>query len=487
MEIFVASTTRRTTYQLTFVVLAAGAGFFSMMQSLISPVLSTIQQDLHTSQSTVTWVLIAYLLSASICTPILGRVGDMVGKERVLVIALVGLAVGCLLAAIAPNIGVLIVARVIQGVGGAVFPLSFGIIRDEFPRTRVPSAIGAMSALIAAGGGLGIVLAGPIVNALGYRWLFWIPMVIVALTAVAAYLFVPESPVRTPGRISWLATLLLSGWLVALLLPLSEAPVWGWGSPRVIGLLAVAVVIFAAWAVAEARSANPLIDMRMMRLPAVWTTNLAALLFGAAMFAVYGFLPQFVQTPTVSGYGFGASITEAGLLMLPMLVTMFVAGILSGRVERVFSLKAQLATGSAFGVLACAALAAAHDERWQIGVAAGVFGLGIGLAFSSMTNLIVKSVPAQQTGAAAGMNANIRTIGGSIGAAVMSSIVTGNLQSNGLPYEAGYTHGFATLAVLSLTAVAAALLVPTAGRAARADDAAPVLPSPRDIVGAEAK
>ena len=482
-----ASTTRRTTYQLTFVVLAAGAGFFSMMQSLISPVLSTIQQDLHTSQSTVTWVLIAYLLSASICTPILGRVGDMVGKERVLVIALV--RTRRRLPACRDRAQHRRAHRRPRHPGRrrGRLPLSFGIIRDEFPRTRVPSAIGAMSAIIAAGGGLGIVLAGPIVNALGYRWLFWIPMVIVALTAVAAYLFVPESPVRTPGRISWLATLLLSGWLVALLLPLSEAPVWGWSSPRVIGLLAVAVVIFAAWAVAEARSANPLIDMRMMRLPAVWTTNLAALLFGAAMFAVYGFLPQFVQTPTISGYGFGASITEAGLLMLPMLVTMFVAGILSGRVERVFSLKAQLATGSAFGVLACAALAAAHDERWQIGVAAGVFGLGIGLAFSSMTNLIVKSVPAQQTGAAAGMNANIRTIGGSIGAAVMSSIVTGDLQSNGLPHEAGYTHGFATLAVLSLTAVAAALLVPTARRAARADDAAPVLPSPRDIVGAEAK
>ncbi|MFC7643799.1 MFS transporter [Streptosporangium lutulentum] len=217
----------------------------------------------------------------------------------------------------------------------------------------------------------------------------------------------------------------------------------------VIGLLAVAVVVFAAWVVAELRSANPLIDMRMMRLPAVWTTNLNALLFGAAMFAVYGFLPQFVQTPTVSGYGFGASITEAGLLMLPMLVTMFVAGVLSGRVERVFSLKAQLATGSAFGVLACAALAAVHGERWQVGVAAGVFGLGIGLAFSSMTNLIVKNVPARQTGAAAGMNANIRTIGGSIGAAVMSSVVTGDLRSNGLPYEAGYTHGFTMLTGLS--------------------------------------
>jgi EmrB/QacA subfamily drug resistance transporter len=486
----VVLTTRRTPRQLIFVVLAAGAGFFAMLQSLISPVLSTIQHDLHTSQNTVTWVLTAYALSASIFTPVLGRVGDMVGKERTLVVALIALAVGCLLAAVAPNIGMLIVARIIQGVGGAVFPLSFGIIRDEFPPAQVPSAVGTMSAVIAAGGGLGIVLAGPIVDAFGYRWLFWIPVVIVALTAVAVHVFVPGSPVRTPGRINWLATVLLSGWLVALLLPLGEAQAWGWRSTKVIGLLTVAVVVLAAWVVTEVRSTNPLIDMRMMRLPAVWTTNLVALLFGAGMFALYGFLPEFVQTPTIAGYGFGVSVTEAGLLMLPMLVTMFVAGILSGRVEKTFSAKAQLATGSAFSVLACGALAAAHDQRWQIGVAAGVFGLGIGLAFSSMTNLIVRNVPVRQTGAASGMNANIRTIGGSIGAAVMSSIVTGHLQSNGLPYETGFTQGFVMLAVISLAAVAAALIVPTVRRASRTATAEDPVPAPLVSVraaGAEAE
>ncbi|MGW4460681.1 MFS transporter [Micromonospora sp. NPDC004704] len=478
-----ASTTRRTPRQLTFAVLAAGAGFFAMMQSLISPVLSTIQHDLHTSQSTVTWVLTAYLLSAAIFTPILGRVGDMVGKERILVLTLVGLAVGCLLAAIAPNITVLIIARLIQGVGGAVFPLSFGIIRDEFPASRMSSAIGAMSAIIAVGGGLGVVLAGPIVGLLGYRWLFWIPLMIVALTALAAYLLVPESPVRNRGRINLLSAALMSGWLVALLLAVSEAPKWGWTSTKVSGLLVVAVAVFAAWAATEVRSANPLIDMRIMRLPAVWATNLVALLFGGAMFALYGFLPQFTQTPASAGYGFGASVTEAGLLMLPMLVTMFVAGLLSGRLEGVFSAKAQLITGSAFSVVACAALVVAHDERWQLGAAAAVFGLGIGLAYSAMTNLIVKSVPAHHTGAAVGMNANIRTIGGAIGAAMMSSIVTSNLQTSGLPREAGYTHGFALLAGLSVLAVAAALLVPTIRRTPRpvADQTSTPLVTPTPI------
>ncbi|MEU4678149.1 MFS transporter [Micromonospora sp. NPDC023737] len=458
-------TIQRGSRRLTFLVLAAGAGFFAMLQSLITPVLPTIQHDLHTSQNTVTWVLTAYLLSASIFTPILGRVGDMVGKGRMLVVALAALALGCLLAAIAPSIGVLIIARVVQGIGGAVFPLSFGIIRDEFPAARVSSSVATISAIIAAGGGLGVVLAGPIVSVLGYRWLFWIPMVVVALTALAAHRFVPESPVRSPGRINWAGTLLLSGWLVALLLPVSKGSTWGWTSLSVLGLLALAVVLLIGWLVSEARSANPLIDMRMMRLPGVWTTNLVALLYGGSMFAVYAFVPQFVQTPTSAGYGFGASVTQAGLLMLPMLVGMFVAGIAAGRLEARFSAKAQLATGAVFNVAASAMLAVAHDTRLEIGVAGGLVGIGIGLAFASMANLIVANVSPSQTGVATGMNANIRTIGGAIGAAVVSSVITAHPQASGLPREAGFTTGFLLLTAIALAAAVAALIVPSGRRA----------------------
>ncbi|MFC8358360.1 MFS transporter [Streptomyces griseorubiginosus] len=457
----------RKSTRLTFAVLATGAGVFSMLQSLIAPALPTVQHALHTSQSTATWVMTAYLLSASVFTPILGRVGDLVGKKRTLVAVLVTVAVGCLLAALAPSIGVLIVARVVQGVGGALFPLSFGIIRDEFAASEVSGSISNLSAVIAAGGGVGIVAAGPIVTALDYRWLFWIPVAIVIAATLIAVRYVPESPRRAEGNVNWLGAVLLSAWLVALLLPLSQAGTWGWGSARVLGLFAVAVALFALWLGSEARSRTPLIDLRVMRLPAVWTTNTAALLFGAGMYSIWSFLPGFVQTPSSAGYGFGASVTAAGLLMLPMLVAMFLSGVLSGRLEPVVGAKSLLVAGAALGAVACGFLALWHDERWQIAVVAGLFGLGIGLAFASMANLIVGSVPADQTGAATGMNANIRTIGGSIGAAVTSVLVTGHLQPSGLPHESGYTHGFALLAVLCLAAALAALLVPVRRAAVR--------------------
>src|SRR6476469_4632858 len=155
-----AGTKRRTDYRVTFLVLCLGVSSFSLLQSMVNPVLPTIEAALHTDQATVTWVLTAYLLSASVFTPIIGRVGDMVGKERMLVVALGVLAIGSVLAALATSIGVMITARAIQGVGGGIIPLSFGIIRDEFPRPKVPAAVGTVAALLAVGGGAGLVLAG---------------------------------------------------------------------------------------------------------------------------------------------------------------------------------------------------------------------------------------------------------------------------------------------------------------------------------------
>ncbi|MEU4287867.1 MFS transporter [Kribbella sp. NPDC026596] len=450
--------------RLTLAVLATVVASFSMLQSLVSPALPVIQHDLHTTASTVTWVFTALLLSVSVATPLLGRIGDMYGKERTLLVGLIALAVGCLLAALAPNVGVLIGARVVQGVGGAVFPLSFGIIRDEFPAERVPSMVGVVSAIIAAGGGLGIVLAGPIVSSLGWRWLFWIPMIVISLAAVMVRRYVPESPNRVPGRIDWLAATLLSGWLVALLLPLSAGRSWGWASLSTIGLFALAVVLLVAWITVELRSRNPLIDMRMMRLPAIWTTNLVALLFGAAMFAVYAFVPQFMQIPKIAGFGFGSSVTQAGLLMLPMLVTMAVTGSLSGPLAPRFSVKSQVVWGSALSLVASLAFAEFHDEPWQVALSTALFGVGLGLAYASMTSLIVQNVPREQTGAATGMNANIRTIGGSIGTALASSIITGHIQPSGLPAEAGFTNTFLLLSAFAAAAVLLALAIPKARR-----------------------
>jgi MFS family permease len=260
--------------------------------------------------------------------------------------------------------------------------------------------------------------------------------------------------------------LLLSAWLVALLVALSEAPIWGWGSARVIGLLAAAVVLGVTWVIAELRARTPLIDMTMMRLTGVWTNNLVALLIGVGMYATFAFLPEFVQTPATAGYGFSASITRSGLMLLPSAVTMMAVGVFTGRLAERFGGKALVVTGCLVGSAAMATLAFAHHQQWQIYVATALMGVGFGLAFSAMSALVVAAVPASQTGVASGMNANIRTIGGSIGSAAMASIVTSQLTRSGLPKESGYTTGFAVLAGGLVAAALAGLLIPSIRRSA---------------------
>jgi len=469
-------TARPSSEAITFAVLAVAVSSFALLQSLIVPVLTQIQAEYETDQTTVTWVLTAYLLSASIATPILGRVGDAVGKKRMLVVTLAALSVGSLMAALAPSIGWLIVARIVQGFGGGVLPLSFGIIRDEF-KDRVTGALSVIASLTAVGFGFGIVIAGPIVDGLGYQWLFWLPMIATIAAAVAAALLVPESPVRTPGGIPLLPAIPLALALVALLLAVSQGNKWGWGSPTVIGLFMTALVVGALWVRIETRVAVPMIDMRMMRLRGVWTTNVVAGFVGFAMFASFGFLPQFFQTAPEAGYGFDASISESGHLLLPSAVASFIVGFTTARLISWVGVRFVIVSGTLISALAFLSIAFFHDAHWQLYAATTVQGLGSGLVFSSLAGVVIASVPPEQTGVASGMNANIRTIGGSIGSAVMAGVVTARLGPSGLPLESGYTIGFALLAVGMVCAAIAAAYLPdirlheSSSRLADADNA----------------
>jgi predicted MFS family arabinose efflux permease len=232
----------------------------------------------------------------------------------------------------------------------------------------------------------------------------------------------------------------------------------------VVGLLIASVILIAAWVVVESRSSHPLIDMKMMRIPVVLVTNLVALLFGVAMYATFAFLPEFLQTPRSAGYGFGLSITGSGLVLLPASVAMFAMGVASGRLTSRFGAKMVLVGGTIISVVPFVLLTFAHQQQWEILVAMVLQGVGFGMAFAAMSTLVVQGVPPQQTGVASGMNANIRTIGGSIGAAVMSSIVTSTARAGGLPRESGYTHGFGLLTIAAFAAAAASMLVPATAR-----------------------
>jgi EmrB/QacA subfamily drug resistance transporter len=445
---------------LVLAVLAVGGSTYAMLQSLVVPALPALQEDLDTTPTGVAWIFTTYLLAASIATPIFGRVGDMFGKKRTLLVVLFFVAGGTALAGLASTLPVMIVARVIQGLGGAIFPLAFGIIRDEFPRERVTSGIALISGLLGIGAGLGIVLAGPILAHLNYHWLFWIPLVLILVTIVATIIFIPESPIRAPGTINWLGAILLSLWLIFLLLAISEAPTWGWLSARVIGLIGLAAVVAYVWVRTELRSPSPLVDMHMMRLRGVWTTNLTGFLIGFGMYSSFVLIPQFVETPTSTGYGFGSSVTQAGLFMIPSTLMMLISAPIGGKMSGRFGSKVPLVLGACLTLVAFLLLTVAHSAHWHVYLASVLLGCGVGFSFASMANLIVEAVRPDQTGVATGMNAVMRTIGGAIGGQVAASLLAATLLADGLPGENGYTLSFAIMALALLAAVGAALAVP---------------------------
>jgi EmrB/QacA subfamily drug resistance transporter len=453
--------------QITLACLALAGVSYALMQSLVAPALPVIQGDLHASARGTAWIFTAYLLSASIATPLIGRLGDIHGKQRVLVAVLVLLFAGTLLSAVASSIVPMIAGRVVQGVAGGMFPLAFGIIRDEFPRERVPGSIGFLSALLGIGGGLGIVLSGLIADHLSYHWLFWLPLAPIALATAGAAVLIPESPVRAPARINWTAAALLSAGLATLLYALSNAVEWGWGSPRTLGLVALALATLAAWIRVELRARTPLVDMRVMRRRGVWTTNLAAALIGSGMYSGFVLIPQFAETPVRAGFGFGASVTGAGLLMVPLTIAMLLAGAAAGRIELRFGSRLALVVGTVATAVAFLLLTLAHGTRGEVIVAGLLMGAGIGLAFAALPNLIVECVPPDQTGVTTGINTIARTIGGAFGTQIAATAIAATVVGSGLPHERGFTEAFAIITALLALATVASLAIPGGGGGGR--------------------
>jgi len=454
-------TSDRTHPNVTLAVLALGGMAYAMLSSAVVPALPTMQHDLHTSETGITWLLTGYLLAASVGTSILGRLGDMYGKERLLLLTLVILGAGTLLAAVSNSLPVLIAARFIQGAGGGIFPLAFGIVRDEFPTEKVAGGIGLLSAILGVGGGLGIVLSGVIIEHLNYHWLFWMPLVAIVLAAVATWRLVPESPVRTPGRINWLAAALMTIGLSAVLLAISQTTTWGWVSTKTLGLVLVGVAFTLAWIRVEVRSAEPLIDMTMMRVRGVWTTNASAFLLGAGLYASFIVFPQFAQLPTSTGFGFGASVVVSGLYLLPATIGMTILGLKAGAISARFGSRAALLAGILFATASFAMLAVAHAHPYELLIAASLLGIGIGLAFAALGNLIVQAVPAEQTGVASGMNTVMRTLGGALGGQLSATFIASNM-ANDLPTVTGFTETFLMATGFLVLCFITGLLVPKA-------------------------
>ncbi|MBV9592373.1 MAG: MFS transporter [Actinobacteria bacterium] len=421
------------------------------MQTAVVPGLPEIERSLHTSPSTAGWLTSGFLLSAAVSTPVVGRLGDMLGKRRMLLWILGVLAVGTLLCALAPNVQTLIAGRVIQGVSAGVMPLSFSIIRHSLPARKVPGALGILSALLGVGGCLGLVLSAVVVSQLSWQWLFWLTFPMAAAALAAVLLAVPDTPTEPSGRFSVLSLLLMSAFLVGLLVAITEVNRWGATSLTFIGLVAIAVAFAVLWVFNELRVRVPLVDVRLMRRRAVLSANLSGVLLGFGLFGANVLVPALAAQPRTGSFGFGYGVIGSGLLLLPSALCSLAICCFVGRLESRFGSRDCLLVGCLVTAGSYGLLGAWHSAPLAVAVSTGFLGIGIGVAYASMINLVVQSVPPDNTGVATGVNAIARTVGGSIGTQLTLTLLT-----NGTSHPTD--HGFAVASYLTMAMLGVAFL-----------------------------
>ncbi|GAA1844971.1 hypothetical protein GCM10009836_25590 [Pseudonocardia ailaonensis] len=444
---------------------------FSLLQTTVVPALPQLQVVFDTSPANASWVLTSFLLSSSVATVLLRRLGDRYGKSRMLLVSIGLLGLGTLVAALAGSVSVLIAGRAVQGFGAATFPLAFGLVRELFPPERVAVAIGTISAMFGIGFGIGLVVPGPILDHLGWRWLFWLSLVTVVLALLAVALLVPHSPPTLGGRVDWAGALLVGAALVALL-AISQSS--RWSVPAVVGVLAVAVVALVAFALVESRSREPLLDLALLRRPAVAVPNAVSLLVSFGLYGAFTLVPKLLATPSRFGYGFDATATKAGLILLPMAVTMLFAGPLAGRLGSRVGFRTTLLLACVVAAVGYGVFALGIGSLWAIAVGAGVLGIGVGFSFSSVVNLAIEAIEAieavepAETGQATGANTIVRTTGGAIGTQVSVAVVTAFIaaphaapdQVGAVPTSLGYMVVFGVSALALVIAAIATAVTP---------------------------
>ncbi|MYT27766.1 MULTISPECIES: MFS transporter [unclassified Streptomyces] len=455
-------------------VLAFAGIVVAVMQTLLVPVVKDLPTLLGTAPSNAMWVMTATLLAGAVATPIMGRLGDLYGKRRMLLASLGIMVVGSLVCGFTGQLIVMIVGRALQGFAMGAIPLGIGLMRDALPRERLGSAMALMSSSIGVGGGLALPFAALVAQHTDWHALFFTSAGLGVLSMLLTLLVVPESPVRAPGRFDVVGALGLSAGLVALLLPITKGSDWGWGSPLVLGLFGAAAVILVLWGLMELRIADPLVDLRTSARREVLLTNLASITVGVAFYAISLVLPQLLQLPTSTGYGLGQSMVVAGLCVAPLGLTMMFVAPLYARIAARRGPKISLLLGMLVIGIGYGGGLGLMRAPWQTVIIAMVVGAGIGLAYSSLPALIVGAVDPSETGAANGLNTLMRSIGTSVSSAVIGMVLAHMSEPLG-PVEVPTMAGFRVSFLIATAAVALGVLVaaflPSQRKAAAAREA----------------
>lgn len=413
----------------------------AVVSSLGAPLLPSIAKVDHVSLGDAQWSLTVTMLVGAVASPVMGRLGDGPRRRLVILGGLAVVVVGSALAAL-PGAGfaLLVTGRGMQGFGLGLMPLTMAVARDHLPETRARRVIALLSIAGAAGVGLGYPVTGLLDERFGLRSAFWFGAVVAGAALLACWRALPRGSTVTASPLDLHGAVLLGGALLALLLAVTEGRSWGWLSIRVLGLAAVAAAGSALWVRRERAADHPLVDLAVLRHPVVAGANLAALLIAMAMYMFLPLLTDFVQTPPRVGYGLGASVIVAGLMLLPFSVTSTAMSRVAGWFGARFGEGAVIPTGSVVLALALVSFAVSGHALWQGFAAMGLAGVGVGFTFAAMPGLIVRSVPLEETGSALGFYQVVRYVGFACGSALSATLLAVYTPAGrSLPQRSGFT------------------------------------------------
>uniref|UniRef100_A0AAU2VUX6 MFS transporter n=1 Tax=Streptomyces sp. NBC_00008 TaxID=2903610 RepID=A0AAU2VUX6_9ACTN len=436
----------------------------AVMQTLVTPLIAELPKLLNTSSSNATWVITVTLLVSAVCVPVSGRLGDLLGKRRMLLVCSVPLFAGSVVCALASSVVPMIIGRGLQGVGMGMVPLGIALLRDVVPREKLSSSIALVSASLGIGGALGLPIASAVAQYASWRVLFWGSAALALTISALIWFLIPDVPAGAKGqRFDVPGALGLAVGLVCLLLAVSKGAEWGWASTTTVGLFVASVVVLLGWGFWELRTRDPLVDLRTTARPRVLITNLASLFVGFGMYAGMLIAPQLLQFPEATGYGLGQSMLAAGLWMAPGGIMMMIVSPLGGKLTDARGPKFTLISGVLVIAAAYGLGILLMGSAWGLMLFLMVSSSGVGLAYGAMPALIMSAVPASETAAANGFNTLMRALGTSIGAAVIGAVLSQMTTETGgfsLTSEAGFRTGLMFGCAVAVIAAVISTFIP---------------------------